>query len=82
LAIGVMSGLRQLGKRVPEDVAVIGFDDIDIAAQIDPGLSTIAQPMRALGETAARLLLQRLADPQAHVPGVLLDHQLVLRGST
>jgi LacI family repressor for deo operon, udp, cdd, tsx, nupC, and nupG len=82
LAIGVLSGLRQLGKRVPEDVAVIGFDDIDIAAQIDPGLSTIAQPMRALGETAAHLLLQRLADPQAHVPGVLLDHQLVVRGST
>ncbi|MCW5299771.1 transcriptional regulator CytR [Herbaspirillum lusitanum] len=82
LAIGVLSGLRQLGKRVPEDVAVIGFDDIAVAAQIDPGLSTVAQPMRALGETAARLLLQRLADPQIAVPGVLLDHQLVLRGST
>ncbi|CDG85725.1 alanine racemase [Janthinobacterium agaricidamnosum NBRC 102515 = DSM 9628] len=82
LAIGVLNGLRQLGKRVPEDVAVIGFDDIAIAAHIDPGLSTIAQPMRALGETAARLLLQRLADPTAVVPGVLLEHQLVLRGST
>jgi LacI family repressor for deo operon, udp, cdd, tsx, nupC, and nupG len=82
LAIGVLSGLRQLGKRVPEDVAVIGFDDIAVAAQIDPGLSTVAQPMRALGETAARLLLQRLADPHVAVPGVLLEHQLVLRGST
>lgn len=81
LAIGVMSGLRQLGKRVPQDVAVIGFDDIAVAAQVDPGLSTVAQPMRALGETAARLLLRRLADPQAAVPGVLLEHRLVLRGS-
>jgi DNA-binding LacI/PurR family transcriptional regulator len=82
LAIGVLSALRQLGKRVPQDVAVIGFDDIDIAAQIDPGLSTVAQPMRALGETAARLLLQRLAAPRDEIGGVLLPHQLVLRGST
>lgn len=81
LAIGVMSALRQLGKRVPEDVAVCGFDDIAVAAQIAPGLTTIAQPMRELGETAARLLLARLADPQAQVPGVVLPHQLVLRGS-
>lgn len=82
LAIGVLSALRQLGKRVPQDVAVIGFDDIDIAAQIDPGLTTIAQPMRALGETAAQLLLQRLGAPQDEVRGVLLPHQLVIRGST
>ncbi|MES2935465.1 MAG: LacI family DNA-binding transcriptional regulator [Pseudomonadota bacterium] len=82
LAIGVLSALRQLGKRVPQDVAVIGFDDISIAAQIDPGLTTIAQPMRALGETAAQLLLQRLAEPRVAVPGVLLQHQLVMRGST
>ncbi|HEX8611052.1 MAG TPA: LacI family DNA-binding transcriptional regulator [Telluria sp.] len=82
LAIGVLSALRQLGKRVPQDVAVIGFDDVEIAAQIDPGLSTIAQPMRALGETAARLLLQRLAAPRDEIGGVLLPHQLVLRGST
>ncbi|PUA20654.1 LacI family DNA-binding transcriptional regulator [Glaciimonas sp. PCH181] len=82
LAIGVLSGLRQLGKRVPEDVAVIGFDDIAVAAQINPGLTTIAQPMRALGETAANLLLQRLHAPTVPVPGILLNHQLVIRGST
>jgi len=76
-----MSALRQLGKRVPEDVAVFGFDDIAVAAQIAPGLTTIAQPMRELGETAARLLLARLADPQVQVPGVVLPHHLVLRGS-
>ncbi|MGS0743198.1 LacI family DNA-binding transcriptional regulator [Glaciimonas sp. GG7] len=82
LAIGVLTGLRQLGKRVPADVAVIGFDDIAIAAQIDPGLTTIAQPMRALGETAANLLLQRLSAPSTPVHSVLLNHHLVLRGST
>jgi DNA-binding LacI/PurR family transcriptional regulator len=82
LAIGVLSGLRQLGKRVPEDVAVIGFDDIALASQVEPGLTTISQPMRLLGETAAKLLLRRLGDPDMEVAGVLLKHSLVLRGST
>jgi DNA-binding LacI/PurR family transcriptional regulator len=82
LAIGVIKGLRSVGKRVPDDVAVVGFDDISLAAQIDPPLTTIAQPMRELGETAARLLLQRLANRAANVPGVLLPHRLVVRGST
>ena len=81
LAIGVIHGLRNVGKRVPDDVAVVGFDDISLAAQIDPPLTTIAQPMRELGETAARLLLQRLANPLANVPGVLLPHRLVIRRS-
>ncbi|KAF0815403.1 HTH-type transcriptional repressor CytR [Andreprevotia sp. IGB-42] len=81
LAIGVIAGLRSVGKRVPHDIAVVGFDDISLATQIDPPLTTIAQPMRALGETAARLLLQRLAQPGHTVPGVLLPHQLLIRGS-
>jgi DNA-binding LacI/PurR family transcriptional regulator len=77
----VIKGLRSIGKRVPDDVEVVGFDDISLAAQIDPPLTTIAQPMRELGETAARLLLQRLANRAAQVPGVLLPHRLVVRGS-
>lgn len=81
LAIGAINGLRSVGKRTPDDVAVVGFDDISVAAQIDPPLTTIAQPMRELGETAARLLLKRLADPAASVPGVLLPHRLVVRQS-
>jgi len=81
LAIGAINGLRSVGKRTPDDVAVVGFDDISVAAQIDPPLTTVAQPMRELGETAARLLLKRLADPAANVPGVLLPHRLVVRGS-
>ncbi|MEM5311974.1 LacI family DNA-binding transcriptional regulator [Paraburkholderia sp. JHI869] len=81
LAVGVLNGLRGAGRRVPHDVAVVGFDDIALAAQIDPPLTTIAQPMRELGETAARLLLRRFADPRASVPGVLLPHKLVVRES-
>ncbi|MFP6559937.1 LacI family DNA-binding transcriptional regulator [Paraburkholderia sp. B3] len=81
LAVGVINGLRGAGRRVPDDVAVVGFDDIALAAQVDPPLTTVAQPMRELGETAARLLLQRLAVPDANVPGVLLPHRLVVRQS-
>ncbi len=81
LAIGVIKWLRSVARRVPDDVAVVGFDDISLAAQIDPPLTTIAQPMRELGETAARLLLQRLANRSANVPGVLLPHRLVVRRS-
>jgi LacI family repressor for deo operon, udp, cdd, tsx, nupC, and nupG len=81
LAIGAINGVRGAGLRVPEDIAVIGFDDIAVAAQIDPPLTTVAQPMKELGETAARLLLQRLRDPHAQVPGVLLPHRLILRRS-
>ena len=82
LAIGVLAGLRACGKRVPEDVAVVGFDDIALASQTDPPLSTIKQPMRQLGETAARLLLERLADAALPGYGVILPHQLVLRASS
>ena len=81
LAIGAINGLRSVGKRTPDDVAVMGFDDISVAAQIEPPLTTVAQPMRELGETAARLLLRRLANPRESVPGVLLPHRLVVRQS-
>ena len=81
MAAGALQALRDAGRRVPDDVAVIGFDDISLAAQIDPPLTTIAQPMRELGETAARQLLKRLANRSATVPGVLLPHRLIVRGS-
>ncbi|MDR5776093.1 MULTISPECIES: LacI family DNA-binding transcriptional regulator [unclassified Caballeronia] len=81
LAIGVMNGLRGVGLRVPEDVAVVGFDDIAVAAHVYPPLTTVSQPMQALGETAAELLLKRLRDPRADVPGVLLPHRLIQRRS-
>ncbi|KXV04176.1 LacI family transcriptional regulator [Caballeronia megalochromosomata] len=81
LAIGVMNGFRGAGFAVPDDVAVVGFDDIAVAAHVDPPLTTVSQPMQLLGETAADLLLKRLRDPRAEVPGVLLPHRLIKRRS-
>ncbi len=81
LAIGVIRGLRDAGLRVPEDMAVMGFDDIALAEQSCPALSTVRQPMRALGRQAAALLLEQLDNPGAPSAGVLLPHSLVLRES-
>lgn len=79
LAIGVIKGLRRARRRVPEDVAVMGFDDLPIAEVFEPGLTTVAQPMMALGAAAVEMVLARLAgDTPEHR---VLPHRLVLRES-
>lgn len=81
LAIGVMRGLYDAGLSVPGDIAVMGFDDIALAQQTWPALTTVAQPMRTLGEQAAWLLLRRLDDSATITNGVVLPHRLVIRES-
>lgn len=81
LAIGAIRAVRDAGLSVPHDVRVMGFDNIPIATIMEPQLSTVAQPMRELGETAARLLIDRLRNPLAKTGGILLKHELVLRQS-
>lgn len=81
LAIGIMRGLRDAGLVVPADMAVMGFDDISLACQVSPMLSTVSQPMREIGECAAALLLRQLDAPQAQVDGIRLPHKLILRES-
>jgi DNA-binding LacI/PurR family transcriptional regulator len=79
LAIGAIKAFRRVGRRVPEDIAVLGFDDIPVAQVFEPGLTTIAQPLRELGSTAAELLLKRLAGGPAE--SCTLQHSLVVRAS-
>ena len=84
MAIGALKALREAGLRVPEDVALVGFDDLSIASAIVPGLTTVRQPIEHLGSMAADLLLNSLASPPAaHTPAqrIILPTQLVLRGS-
>ena len=81
LAIGLMHRLQEVGLRVPDDIAIMGFDDIPMAAQFNPPLTTMAQPMDELGAEATRLLLQRLSAPDTPPTGCLLPHRLVIRGS-
>ncbi len=81
LAIGVLHESRRLKLRVPEDLSVTGFDDIDFSAIADPSLTTIAVPAAEMGRLAAEALLRKLTSGEA-VRSVLLDTSLILRGST
>ncbi|WP_326949990.1 LacI family transcriptional regulator [Amycolatopsis sp. NBC_01307] len=81
-AAGVLSGLRKAGRAVPADVAVIGFDDIPLAAHTQPPLTTVRQPLRAMGETAARQLIAQLAGAPSPSAPLVVPTTLVIREST
>ena len=81
-AFGVVRALRERGRRVPDDVAVIGFDDIPAAADQEPSLSTVRQPIAALGTTMTRLLLDRIDGADDLPRRTVLPVELVLRDST
>ncbi len=81
-AIGSIKALRDHGLRVPQDVSVVGFDDIQAAAFQNPSLTTIRQPLRNMGATAARILLQRIRGQESHTETVPMQPELVMREST
>ena len=81
MAIGALIALRASRLRVPADVAVTGFDDIAAAHHVRPGLTTVRQPMRELGEQSVRMLLGRIADPAAPRQSVILPTRTVIRRS-
>jgi LacI family transcriptional regulator len=81
-AIGAIRAFMNHGFRVPEDISVVGFDDIQGAAFHNPSLTTIRQPLQQMGAVAARILLQRIRG-QATFPDVVPIHpELVIREST
>jgi LacI family transcriptional regulator len=80
-AIGAVRSLREAGLRVPEDVSVVGFDDVNSAAYQNPGLTTIRQPWQKMAHVAAQTLLDRLNNKR--IPKeILVDPELVVREST
>jgi DNA-binding LacI/PurR family transcriptional regulator len=82
MAVGTLRALRRLGRRVPDDVAVIGFDDSVLAQLTDPRLSTVRQPVDAMAERIIQELLARVADPGREPAHSILETELVLRDST
>ena len=84
IAIGAMESLRKRGVRIPEDVAVSGYDDIEAAGLVHPSLTTVENPAREIGRTAARLLLSRLNGDNSDGPTqhITLATRLVVREST
>ncbi len=82
MAIGVLNALARLGRRVPDDCAVAGCDDIDMAAYTAPPLTTVHVPFYELGKEAMRLLLNMIGDGSVAQRRVLLPVHLVIRAST
>jgi LacI family transcriptional regulator len=81
-AIGSIRAFQEAGLRVPEDISVVGFDDIRIAVHNNPTLTTVRQPLERMGEIAARTLLKRIEDREDWVPKISIEPELVVRDST
>ncbi len=82
LAIGVIKGLKQLGARVPQDVSVVGFDNVVLAEIVDPELTTVAAPLRAQGITGVKTLIAVLGGAVPSREPIVLPVKLVVRSST
>jgi LacI family xylobiose transport system transcriptional regulator len=81
-ALGVLEAVRSLGLRVPEDLSVVGYDDIPLATWVSPRLTTIRQPLKRMAEEATKLVLQMARAPLETVPRMDLATSLVVREST
>jgi len=81
-AIGSICAFQEAGLRVPDDISVMGFDDIQNAAYISPALTTIRQPLIKMGEIAARTLLGRINGSVKYVSEIAVEPELVVRKST
>ncbi|WP_369824159.1 LacI family DNA-binding transcriptional regulator [Kitasatospora sp. Root187] len=81
MAAGALQVLRAAGRRVPDDVAVIGFDDSIVARHTDPALTSVRQPIEEMGRTMARLLLEEIAEQGRARRQVVLATELVVRES-
>jgi DNA-binding LacI/PurR family transcriptional regulator len=81
VAIGVIQSAQELGYRVPEDLAVVGFDDIPMSVYITPPLTTVHLPAYGIGWAAADLLIRLIDSEETLETSVLLDTELIVRGS-
>ncbi len=82
MTLGALDAIRERGLRIPEDISVVGFDDMPWAALLQPPLTVLAQPTYDIGRTAAELLFERLASADKPATSIQLPTTLVVRGST
>jgi DNA-binding LacI/PurR family transcriptional regulator len=82
-AVGAMRAFNEAGLKVPEDISVVGFDDVDFAAYQNPPLTTIRQPLYQMGQIAAEIILQRIGARDADlVREIYVEPELIVRSST
>src|SRR6195256_3807209 len=82
MAAGALATLREKGRRVPQDIAIVGFDDTSIAISTNPALSSVRQPIEEMGREMARLLLSAIEAPGLGRKQVILATELVVRSSS
>lgn len=82
IALGAIRALVEAGLRVPQDVCVVGYDDIVLASMFIPSLSTIRQPKYVMGQTAVKLIFQKINDRTAKSEHVVVEPELVVRESS
>lgn len=81
MAVGAMRAISEAGRRIPEDVAIVGFDDLPPATSVTPPLTTVRQPVEQLGATAAEILIERLQDVDVGPKRIILPTELIVRAS-
>jgi LacI family transcriptional regulator len=81
-AIGAIRAFEEAGLGVPEDISVVGFDDIALAAFSIPALTTVRQPLMKMGRIAAQTLLERIEDRAPYIPEIAVEPDLIIRNST
>jgi LacI family transcriptional regulator len=80
-AFGAMDAIRSRGLSIPEDISVVGFDDIPRASQVYPALTTVRQSLQEMGKKSTQLLLRYIHDPSLPTERIVLDTQLIVRDS-
>jgi LacI family transcriptional regulator len=81
LSLGALMGLKEMGLKCPDDVAIVAFDDHPWAKVSNPPLTVVCQPTYEIGKMAAQKLLQALDNPQANIPSAIFNCELVVRES-
>ena len=81
MTLGAFRALHEAGVRIPDEVALVGFDDMPWATSLNPPLTAVSQPSQEIGSSAADLLLDRIARPERAMRHVILETRLVVRAS-
>lgn len=82
ITLGTLKAIRQLGLKVPDNIAIVGFDDMPWSSELCPPLTSIAQPIYEIGQTAMSLLLRRIDNPKAYPISSIMKTRLIIRDSS
>lgn len=82
MAVGAIKYLKQAGYKIPQDLSIIGFDNIALATIVEPNLTTIAQPTRKIGEEAAKILIAKINEEENIQDQIMFEPEFIIRQST